>query len=56
MLQRHGYGKLDNTIAVAFLEGGGKGWGARVLFNYINQWRNIFFSKLIILFYYITLF
>jgi hypothetical protein len=52
MLQRHGYGKLANTLAVAILEEGGRGWGARVLFNYVNWQRNIFFSKLIILSYY----
>ncbi len=39
-LQRHGYGKSANTtLAVASLEGGGQGWGRRILFNYVNQLR-----------------
>jgi hypothetical protein len=56
MLQWHGYGKLANTLPVASLEGGGRGRGARVLFNDVNWQRNIFFSKLIDLFNYVTSF
>jgi hypothetical protein len=55
-LQRHGYGELANTCVVAFSEGGGQGRSARVLFNYINWQRNIFFNELIDLFYYVTSF
>ncbi len=54
MLQHHGYGELANTLAVASLEGGGRGRGARVLFNYVNRQRKKLISKLInfILFFY----
>jgi hypothetical protein len=52
-LQRDGYGKLANTtLAVASLEGGGQGWGGRILFNYVNQPRKKLISKLNILFYF----
>jgi hypothetical protein len=47
MLQRHDYGALADTLAVASLEGGGQRRGARVLFNYVNQQRKNLISKLI---------
>jgi hypothetical protein len=37
-LQRHGYGESANTtLAVASSEGGGQGWGGRILVNYVNR-------------------
>jgi hypothetical protein len=51
MLQRHGYGESANTLAVASLDGGGQGRGKRILCNYVNWQRNMFFSKLNVLFY-----
>jgi hypothetical protein len=35
-IQRHGYGKLANTLAVAALEGVVRGQDARFLLNYVN--------------------
>jgi hypothetical protein len=51
MLQWHGYGKSANTLALAFLEGGGgQGRGGRFLFNYVNDQENKLISKLNVLF------
>ncbi len=36
MIQRHGYGKLANTLVVAALEGVVQGWDARFLVNYVK--------------------
>jgi hypothetical protein len=35
-IQRHGYGKLADTLAVAALEGIFRGRDARFLLNYVN--------------------
>jgi hypothetical protein len=38
-VQRNGYSKLANTLAVAALEGVGRGRCCRVLFDYVNWLR-----------------
>ncbi len=35
-IQRHGYGKLADTLVVAALEGAVQGHDARFLLNYVN--------------------